>query len=142
MSFLQIDGTLWIQIVNFFIFYAILNVVYIKPAAEALRKRRAYIDSVQAEYETAIHQVRELKSEAESRRAAARREGEQKAASSRGEAQRQAEEITSAAQARAAEIVARALQTVEGELSTARTNEDALVKGLADTMLARAVGTL
>ena len=44
--FLSLDGTFWIQLINFAIFFAILNVVFMRPVGEAIKKRRAYIDSV------------------------------------------------------------------------------------------------
>src|SRR5579872_4425114 len=112
MSFLQLDGTFWLQIINFFIFYAILNVVYIKPAAEALRKRRAYIDSVRDEYESARRTKGELAEQAESKRADGRREGDHIAATLRADAMRQAEEIVGKAQAEAVKISEEALVKV------------------------------
>ena len=138
--FLSLDGTFWIQILNFFIFFAILNVVYIKPASEALRKRRAYIDGVHAEYEEARRTVRDLRTQGESKRAEARREAAQRAVAVRSEAQRKADEILSAGQAKGAEIVGQAQRAVEDELRSARSKEEALVSELAETMLARAMG--
>jgi F0F1-type ATP synthase membrane subunit b/b' len=140
MSFLQLDGTFWVQIINFFIFYAILNVVYIKPAAEALRKRRAYIDSVHAEYEAARRTARELAAQADEKRAEGRREGDHVAAAIRNEAMRQAEEIVGKAQAQAVAIADDALMKVERELNEARASRYRLVGELARDMLARVVG--
>jgi F0F1-type ATP synthase membrane subunit b/b' len=39
--FLSLDGTFWFQLVNFAIFFAILNVVFLRPVGEAIKKRRA-----------------------------------------------------------------------------------------------------
>jgi len=139
--FLKIDGTLVVQIVNFFIFYAILNLVYIKPAAEALRKRREYLDSVQAEYEAALRDVRDLRAQAEEVRATARRDGEQRAAVVRAEAGKQAEEIAVTAQEKAVYTVETAHKIVASELREQSRNEHALVNDLADHMLARALGS-
>ena len=44
--FLRIDGTFFVQLVNFAIFFAVLNVVFLKPVGAAIRKRREYIESV------------------------------------------------------------------------------------------------
>jgi len=40
VSFLSVDGTLVVQLINFAIFFAVLNVVFLKPVAAAIRKRR------------------------------------------------------------------------------------------------------
>lgn len=140
--FLKLDGTFWIQIINFFIFYAILTVVYIKPAAEALRKRRAYIDSVQSEYEQARRALSELAAQADEKRAAGRREGDHRAAALRAEAMRQAEEIVGKAQAESVGIAEDAISKVEHELNEARSHRYRLVQELAQDMLSRAVGKL
>ena len=142
MSFLQLDGTFWLQIINFFIFYAILNVVYIKPAAEALRKRRAYIDSVEAEYEAARRTVQELKAQAGELRAEGRREGDHLAATIRNEAMQRSEEIVAKAQNESMTVIDSALARVETELNSARASRYRLAGELADTMLQRVVGTL
>lgn len=140
--FLQLDGTFWIQIINFFIFYAILNVVYIKPASAALRKRREYIDSVRNEYEAALREVDELKNAADEKRAEGRREGDHIAATIRNEAMKQAEEIVAKAQAEFSRIVEESETKVYREMSVARAEEQRLVRELADEMVERAVGRL
>jgi F0F1-type ATP synthase membrane subunit b/b' len=140
--FLKLDGTFWIQIINFFIFYAILNVVYIKPASAALRKRREYIDSVHNEYEAALREVEELKNESDNKRAEGRREGDHVAATIRNEAMKQAEEIVSKAQAEFSRIVEESETKIHRELSVARAEEHRLVQELADEMVARTVGSL
>ncbi|MBV8425107.1 MAG: ATP synthase F0 subunit B [Candidatus Eremiobacteraeota bacterium] len=140
--FLKLDGTFWVQIINFFIFYAILNVVYIKPAAQALRKRREYIDSVQNEYDAARRSQRELVVQADQKRAEGRREGDHRAAALRSEAMRQAEEIVGKAQAEGLQISQDALNKVERELNAARASRYRLVRELAADMYDRAVRTL
>jgi F-type H+-transporting ATPase subunit b len=137
--FLKIDGTFWIQIINFFIFFAILNVVYVKPAAAALRKRREYIDSVQAEYEAAQRQARELLAAADERALEAHRVASRGAAEILSDAQREADRIALRAQEEATGIVERARAEVEKELSAARAQEEALVQDLAQMMLGRAL---
>jgi F0F1-type ATP synthase membrane subunit b/b' len=140
--FLKLDGTFWIQIINFFIFYAILNVVYIKPASAALRKRREYIDSVHSEYEAALREIEELKSESDNKRAEGRREGDHVAATIRNEAMKQAEEIVSKAQTEFSRIVEESETKIHRELSLARAEEHRLVQELASEMVARTVGSL
>jgi len=140
--FLKLDGTFWIQIINFFIFYAILNMVYIRPASAALRKRRAYIDSVHNEYEAALREVDELKNEADNKRAEGRREGDHVAAAVRNEAMKQAEEIVAKAQAEFSRIAEESETKVHREMNVARAEEHRLVQELADEMVQRAVGRL
>ena len=140
--FLSLDGTFWIQVLNFFVFYAALSFLYIKPAAAALRKRRLYIDSVQAEYEAALQQVKDLKAKAESKRFEARREGDQAAGIARAEAQRTADATTLEAQARASQLIEEAHEAVAAELKVARIQEEMLIEDLAQSMLSRAVGSV
>ena len=137
--FLSLDGTFWIQIINFFIFYAILNRVYIQPAAEALRVRRAYIDRVQRELEDAQRQARELQALADAKNLDAHREAGRHSAEIIGEAQREIERITAETQEHAARLVDEAHAAVEAELAAARSREHALVEELAKDMLARAL---
>lgn len=140
--FLKLDGTFWIQIINFFIFYAILNVVYIKPASAALRKRREYLDSLHNEYEAALRDVEELKNESDDKRAEGRREGDHVASGIRNEAMKQAEEIVAKAQTEFSRIVEEAETKIHREMSIARASEDRLVAELAGEMVERAVGRL
>src|SRR5579863_3572236 len=105
MGFLSLDGTFWIQIINFFIFYWILNILYIKPASAALRERRKYIDSVMNEYDTACRTVAELRAQADEKLAEGRREGDHVAATIRAEAMQRAEAIMTKAQAEFTQIV-------------------------------------
>ena len=140
--FLSIDGTFWIQIINFFIFYWILNVVYIKPASAALRERRKYIDSVMNEYDSACRTVAELRAQADEKLAEGRREGDHIAATIRNEAMHRAEEIMSKAQADFTHIVEEAQATAERETAAARAQADKLAADLANDMLRRTVGAL
>ncbi len=142
MGFLSLDGTFWMQIINFFIFYWILNVVYIKPASAALRKRRAYIDSVIAEYDRACRTVAELRAQAEEKLAEGRREGDHLAATIRGEAMQRAEKVMAKAQAEFTQIVEEAQATAERETEAARARADSLAKDLANDMLRRTIGAL
>ncbi len=49
--FLSLDGTLFVQLVNFAIFFALLNVVFLRPVGRAIAKRREYINSLVSDYE-------------------------------------------------------------------------------------------
>ncbi len=138
--FLSLDGTFWIQLVNFAIFFAILNVVFLRPVGEALRKRRAYIDGVQSDYERYRHQMESLRADAEQKRGAARRAAEESVAKARTEAEAEADRTVAAATERAQVIADGARRTVEEEMAAARSREDELSQTLAKSLLARATG--
>ena len=140
--FLQLDGTFWIQLINFAIFYAIARVIFLNPVAEAIRKRRAYIDSVQADYATFTAEARSLRAEAEARRAAARREAEELVMRARADADQEAGKIAAGYGEKAAAIADDARSTVEAELKTAREHEAELAGALGQTLLQRAMGAL
>jgi len=138
--FLQIDGTLIVQVVNFILFIVLLNAVFLKPVGAAIAKRRAYIDSLSRDIEAAEAEIRAARGRAEERRAAARREAEIASAKARAEAQNEAAAIVADYAGRATTIVAEAHRTVQAELIAARANEDQLVAALAREMLDRAIG--
>jgi len=135
--FLQVDGTIVIQLINFALFFAILNVVFLGPVSEAIRKRRAYIDSLTNDYDRYQGEASALKSEAETIRGAARREGEQLLARTRGATSNETAEI-------AARVADEVKQTVEGahaevarELEAARQGDERTVAELAELMIDR-----
>ncbi|HEY0798783.1 MAG TPA: ATP synthase F0 subunit B [Candidatus Baltobacteraceae bacterium] len=140
--FLSLDGTFWIQLLNFAIFYAILNVVFLRPVGAAIRKRRDYIDSVASDYERYAHEAKELRASADSTRAQARRAGAESFAGARSQASIEASAISEDYAQRAATIMQKARDTVEGEIATARAKEPALVQTLAQALLDRAIGAV
>jgi F-type H+-transporting ATPase subunit b len=137
---LSLDGTLFVQLVNFVIFLVILNVIFLKPVGSAIAKRRAYIDGVAADIERFEGERNALLAEADATRAAARRTAEAVIASARSSAQAEAAVIVADHQAQANAIVAEAQATVALEIASARTAEHDVVESLAHTMLERAVG--
>ena len=140
--FLQLDGTLWIQLINFAIFFAILNVVFLRPVGEAIRKRRAYIDSVLADHERYAREVKALRADADAKRAEARREAAEYFAASRAEAAAEAAVIASEHAGIAAGLVTQAHETVQAEVQVACRREPELVDALARSLLQRALGVL
>ncbi|MGH7756993.1 MAG: hypothetical protein ACREM8_12030, partial [Vulcanimicrobiaceae bacterium] len=99
--FLSLDGTFWIQVINFGIFFLLLQTVFLRPVGEAVRRRRAYIEEVASDSERFVHQVRALRVESERWRAEARRDGEAEIAAARTAAEDEAELIVAAAIERA-----------------------------------------
>jgi F-type H+-transporting ATPase subunit b len=137
---LSLDGTLVVQLVNFVIFLAILNAIFLKPVGAAIAKRRAYIDGVAADIETFEAQRKSLAVEADDVRAAARRAADTVIAQARAAGQAEAAVIVADHQAQAAAIAAEAQATVALEIAQARLAEREVVESLARTMLERAVG--
>ena len=137
---LSLDGTLVVQLVNFVIFLAILNAIFLKPVGAAIAKRRAYIDGVAADIEKFEAERKTLASEADEARAAARRAADAVIGQARSAAQGEAAEIVADHQVQANAIVAEAQATVALEIAQARLGERDVVESLARTMLERAVG--
>ncbi len=138
--FLSLDGTFWIQLINFAIFFAILNVVFMRPVGAAIKKRRAYIDSVESDYELHRKQAVALRAEAEQKRMAARRAAEEAVTKARSEAGAEADRVTAASGARAQAITDEARRSVATEVETAKAREGELSNALATKLLSRATG--
>jgi len=139
MSFLAPDGTLVIQLINFAIFFAVLNVVFLRPVAAAIRRRREYINGLASDYERYQAEASQLREEAEDVRAAARRSAEHQLAAARAQASNEAAEIASRFAQQAQSTVEEAHRTVHAELESARADESQIVRQIADLMLERTV---
>ncbi len=137
--FLQPDGTFWVQLINFAIFFAILTAVFYRPVSRAISERRRYINSVHSDYETYQTEGSKLRAEAEGVRAAARREAAATIAKAHAEATNQAAEIATQYTVQCQSTVESAQKTVAGELNAARAGEEGLVRQLADLMVERTV---
>lgn len=137
--FLRLDGTFWIQLVNFAIFFALLNVVFLRPVGKAIRKRREYINGVVSGYASYQAEAKTLRERAEGIRAQARREAEQHLAKARADASNQAASVAAKYSVQTQAIVEEAQRNADAELTRARAGEDRLVKQLADLMVERSL---
>ena len=137
---LDIDGTIWVQLINFAIFFAVLSVVFLRPVSKAIKERRAYINSVTSDYEKHQHDAVALRAEAEGERANARRDAVATIAKARANASNEAAHLTADYNAKVQSTVSAARQTVDGELEAARSQEGTIVRQLADMMLDRTIG--
>ncbi len=137
---LSIDGTFVVQLINFVIFFVIVNAVFMKPVRAAIAKRRAYIDSVTNDFDTYTAKVGELRTEAQQTLSTARRDAEAAIAQARSSGQREAAEITGRYGAEAAAETARAHEQVDAEMQVARRDEERLIRELADDLTTRALG--
>ena len=59
------DGTFVVQLINFAIFFALLNVLFLRPVGKAVAQRRAYLDGLVGGYEKAQSEANALRREAE-----------------------------------------------------------------------------
>jgi F-type H+-transporting ATPase subunit b len=139
--FLLPDGTFWVQLVNFAIFFALLNVLFLKPVGRAIRKRREYIDGVASDYAKYQADAKALRERAEQVRAQARREAEQRIARARADASNEAAALASRFSVEVQSTVEEAQRGANAELDRARANEDGLVEQLADLLVDRSLGT-
>jgi F-type H+-transporting ATPase subunit b len=137
---LSLDGTLVVQLLNFLIFLVVLNAIFLRPVGSAIAKRRAYVDGITSEIKQFSADVKALYGQAEERRAAARREADTVLAEARSQAQARAAELTADYESQAAQLAEEAHAQVAREIAEASTHEDRIVAGLADELLARAVG--
>ena len=138
--FLSLDGTFWMQLLNFAIFFALLNVLFLRPVGRAIRKRREYIDSVVSDYAVYQGEAKSLRDQAEAIRAQARRDGEQRIAKVRADASNEAAALAVQYGGRVQGIVDEAHRNADAELARAREGEERLVGQLADLMVQRSVG--
>ncbi len=137
--FLSLDGTFFVQLINFAIFFAILNVVFLRPVGAAIAKRRAYINSLTQDYETYNAEINGLKAAAEAKRAAARRDADAVLAKVRAEISNETAQLSGTYAQQVTAKVEEAHKVVASEVEAARANESKLVRDLADMMLDRAV---
>jgi F-type H+-transporting ATPase subunit b len=137
MSFLAVNGTIFIQLINFAIFLAILNVVFLRPVAAAIRRRREYINSVVADYDRYQSEAKALRDRAESVRAAARRDAELRVAAARAQASNETAEIAAKYAHDVKATIDLATRTVAGEVDAARAGEERAVEELAHMILER-----
>lgn len=138
--FLLPDGTFFIQLINFAIFFAILNVVFFRPVQRAIAKRREYIESLTSDYDAAQSEASSLRAQAEAERAAARRDAAAAIATARAHASNESAELATQYAAQVQATVDGARQTVASEVATARSGEGPIVRELADMMLDRTIG--
>jgi|SRR5580692_8623291 F-type H+-transporting ATPase subunit b len=139
--FLSLDGTFWVQLFNFAIFFALLNVLFLRPVGRAIRKRREYIDGVVSGYAKYQSDAKALRERAERIRADARREAEQKIARARADASNEAAELAARFSEQVQSTVEEAQRNAGVELERARAGEGRLVEQLSDLMVDRSLGT-
>jgi F0F1-type ATP synthase membrane subunit b/b' len=139
VSFLAIDGTAVVQLINFAIFFAVLSVVFLRPVATAIAKRRAYINGLVSDYDRYQEEARGLRAEAEGVRVAARREAEHRIAAARAAASNEAADMSARYGQQAQSVIEESQKTAQSELEAARAGESDAVRQLAELMLERVI---
>jgi F0F1-type ATP synthase membrane subunit b/b' len=140
MSFLAVYWQdVLVQLINFAIFFAILNVIFLRPVSAAIRRRRAYINSLVSDYDEYQAQAKSLREQAEGVRASARLDAEQRVVAARAAGSNEAAELATRYSQRAAGIVGEAQQTARRELDEARAGESEAARSVADFMLDRVI---
>jgi F-type H+-transporting ATPase subunit b len=137
--FLELNGTVVIQLINFAIFFWILRWVFLRPVSRAITARREYINSVTSDFDTYQAKARALREQAESVRAAARRDAEQTLTKTRAEASNESAAVSTQYGQQAQQTIEAAEEEVNRELNVARADEPQMVRDLAETMLGRAL---
>ncbi len=137
MGFLSLDGTFVVQLINFAIFFVLLNAIFLRPVGKAVRARREYINSITADSDRHHSQAASLRAQAEAIRAAARRDAEKELALARARTSNEVAEITTRFGQQAASAVQSAQSTVEAELERSRLEQPKAAQELASLMVER-----
>ncbi len=135
--FLKLDGTFVVQLINFAIFFALLNVVFIRPVGKAIVQRRQYINSVTSDYDRYQAEATSLRTQAETIRAAARRSAQAHLSMMRAQASNESAELASEYSRQVTRTIEDANRTVAAEMQTARASEAKVVRELASLMVER-----
>jgi F0F1-type ATP synthase membrane subunit b/b' len=144
MGFLSFDGTFWIQLINFAIFFAILNVVFLRPVGEGVRKRREYLDGLVAARDALQKEASALRAQSEATRQAARREAEMLLSKTRADLSNEISEIATSYNVQSSKQIAdsQAAAAVEYEAasSAAQRHAEELAQLIVDRTFAGASG--
>ncbi|MBV8171574.1 MAG: ATP synthase F0 subunit B [Candidatus Eremiobacteraeota bacterium] len=136
---LSFDGTLLAQILNFVLFWILLDYVFIGPTRRAIEARQRYIATQQREADELAAQAKGLRVQADDILDEARRTTDEALRAASAQASDQARVIERKAAEEAGAIVALADATVAGERSQAVAKQAPFVEELARTMATRAL---
>lgn len=137
---LSIDGTFLVQILNFIVFWVLLNYVFIAPTRRAIEQRQAYVRKLYTEGDAMAAEAKASRSQADGILHEARRRTDEAMRVAAGEASDEAHRIERAASEEAAATVQLAHATVASERAQAIEKQQSFVNELARAMLERATG--
>jgi len=135
---LSIDGTFLIQILNFLVFWTLLNYVFIRPTRRAIEARQRAIDEVNHAAAELRKRAEALQAQAEAKLHDARRRSDEMLRAAVARAAEETGAIDRRAAADAAATVQLAHATVATERAEAIAKQGPLVAELARTMAAKA----
>lgn len=137
---LSLDGTLIVQLINFGIFFLILNAVFVAPTRKSRMARYERGRGIEDETAKLHKETRKLRAETSAFLAAAYREADVRISRAEAEAGRQAGQIIAAAHADAKVKAEEARKVVEAEVSELAAARGRNVEELAALMVGRALG--
>ena len=138
---LSLDGTFLVQILNFIVFWVLLNYVFIAPTRRAIEARQQRIAALFREGDAFAAEAKDAQARADAILDAARRQVEEAMRAAAGRASDEAHAIERAASEEAAASVALAHGTVASERTQALLKQGPFVEELAQSMAERALGT-
>lgn len=137
---LQPDGTLIVQILNFAVFWVLLNWLFIAPTRRAIVERQRVIAKLHADAEAARARAAAFDAEGAALLDDARRRTDEIMRDGAAKAAMSAKEIERRAIEEAAATVALAQAKVSTERADAAAKQDVFIGELARTMAQRALG--
>lgn len=137
---LSIDGTFLIQILNFILFWVLLNFLFIAPTRRAIEARQKYVTDLYREGDEFAAKAKQLQAKADAILADARRQTDEAMRSAAGLASDEVHAIERKAAEEAAATVQLAHATVANERAEAIDKQQAFVAELARSMVERAIG--
>ncbi|MDE2572757.1 MAG: hypothetical protein KGM44_09585 [bacterium] len=137
---LSLDGTLVVQVINFAVFYWILNAVFVAPTRKARMERYERNRKIEQETEALHVETRELRAQTAAFLGAAYREADLRISRADAEGSRRAGEIIATAHAQAKAKAEEARRIVGAEVEALRGERGRNVEELAALMLQRTIG--
>lgn len=136
---LSIDGTFLVQILNFVLFWVLLNFVFIAPTRRAIEERMSVIAGQRKEAQALRARAAALQAEADAAIDAARRRTEEIMREAAARAALESRDIEQKAAEEAAASVALAHATVASERAQAVQKQGPFIEELARAMVSRAI---
>lgn len=135
---LTIDGTFLAQILNFILFWVLLNYLFVGPTRRAIEERSAYIADLYKEGDEFAAQAASLQAQADAILHEARRQTDEAMRAAAASAADEVHGIERKAESEAAATVQLAHATVASERRQALEKQQNFVTELAHSMVARA----
>ena len=137
---LSIDGTFLVQILNFILFWVLLNYFFIAPTRRAIEERQRYVANLYREGDEFAVKAAAARTQADAILNEARRRTDEAMRAASGQAADEAHLIERKAAEEAAASIAQAHATVGTERRQALEKQQAFVFDLARSMVERATG--